>query len=54
MSNEELVQSIRTSHPEADKPSEASAENFKTSKNTDQCCIEFVKENDVEGSLWID
>lgn len=54
MSNEELVQTIRTEHPEADKPSNATADNFETTKNTNQCCIEFVKENDIEGSLWID
>jgi hypothetical protein len=48
------VQSLRTTHPDADKPSEASASNFELSKNTKQCAIEFVQENDVEGSLWID
>lgn len=34
MSNEELVQRIRNEHPEADKASNASADNFETSKNT--------------------
>ena len=54
MSNEELVQSIRNEHRDADKPSNNTADNFETSKNTNQCCIEFLKEMDVEGNLWID
>ena len=54
MANEELVERIRTTSPEADKPSENTLANFKLSKNTDQCCIEFVRDNDVEISSWIE
>ena len=53
MSNEELVEKLRKEHPEADKPvSTPSLESFKLSKNTVQCCIEFLKENDVDES-WV-
>lgn len=54
MSNEELIESIKTSNPDADKPSQNTAATFKLSKNADQCCIEFLKENDVELSNWIE
>lgn len=54
MSNEELIESIKTSNPDADKPSQNTAATFKLSKNADQCCIDFLKESDVELSSWIE
>lgn len=54
MSNEELIETVKTSNPEANKPSENTVANFKVSKNAETCCIEFVKENDIELSSWID
>jgi hypothetical protein len=49
--NEELIESLRQSNPEADK--DLPKDKFSVSKSTKSTCIEFLEENDVEISSWI-
>ena len=51
--NEELIESLRQSHPEADKVGDLSKEKFQISKSTKGTCLEFLADNDVEISSWI-
>jgi hypothetical protein len=53
MSNEELIQQLRSDHPEAEKQPEISSAAFQVSKLTKTACIDFLKENDVEIDTWI-
>lgn len=50
--NEEQIESLRTSNPNAEKH-EFNRDNFQLSKHTKSACIEFLKENDVEIDSWI-
>jgi hypothetical protein len=55
MANEELIDQLRTDHPEADKQQEAqSLANFQLSKHTKSACVDFLKDNDVEIDTWIE
>jgi hypothetical protein len=51
--NEELIESLRQSNPEADKSGDLNKEKFHISKSTKSTCIEFLEDNDVEISSWI-
>jgi hypothetical protein len=50
--NEEEIENLRSSSPDADKH-EFNREAFQLSKNTKSACIEFLKENEVEIDTWI-
>lgn len=52
MANEELIESIRTSNPEAENAQQPGA--FSVSKHTKSSCIDFLKDCDVEIDQWID
>ena len=52
MKNEELIETIKTSNPEAEGFQQAGA--FSVSKHTKSSCIDFLKDCDVEIDQWID
>lgn len=54
MRNEELIENIRQSHPDADKAAaDLTKAKFELSKTTKSTCLEFLSENDVELESWI-
>jgi hypothetical protein len=52
MGSEEQVESIRSSHPDAENATQSAA--FAVSKHTKSSCIDFLKDCDVEIDTWID
>lgn len=53
MENEEIIETLRSSNPNADSIFEGIEDNFSVSKTAKSCSIEFLAENDVEISGWI-
>ena len=53
MHNEELIETLRQSHPDSDKSGDISKEPFAISKSTKNTCIDFLNDNDVDISSWI-
>jgi len=53
MENEEIIETLRQAHPNADNLFEGLEDSFTVSKSTKNTCIEFLAENDVEISSWI-
>lgn len=49
--NEELIENLRASNPDADR--ELPKEKFAISKSTKSTCVDFLEENDVEITSWI-
>ena len=53
MENEEIIENLRSSHPNADNLFDGLEDSFAVSKATKSCSIEFLAENDVEITAWI-
>jgi hypothetical protein len=53
MENEEIIENLRQSYPNADNLFDGLEDSFTVSKATKSCSIEFLAENDVEITAWI-
>jgi 5-methylcytosine-specific restriction endonuclease McrBC regulatory subunit McrC len=54
MQNEELIESLRQAHPDADKAAaDLGKAKFEISKNTKSTSIEFLSDNEVTIDQWI-
>jgi len=53
INNEELIESLRSGNPDADKSLTNLQETFKISKTTKTTCIDFLADMDQEITAWI-